>query len=103
MTCICCRNEDRLTAQVGGVELCDECAVCHRHRWQPIETAPKGSAFDEFLLFIPDVGVRVGCWLPLSEEWSYSDRCDDPPTHWMPLPAPLALREAAALPRETQK
>lgn len=29
MTCRCCDEEDRLTAQVRGIELCDLCAGFH--------------------------------------------------------------------------
>ena len=35
MTCNCCRDEDRQTAQVRGVELCDECAAFLRDRTPP--------------------------------------------------------------------
>lgn len=32
MTCVCCRDSDRLTSQVRGVELCDECAAFLRNQ-----------------------------------------------------------------------
>lgn len=62
--------------------------------WQPIATAPKDGG--DLLLFIPSYGVGIGSWLTMSKAWCYSDRYDDPPTHWMSLPAkPAALAGSA--------
>lgn len=38
MTCQCCQGADRLTAQVRGVELCDECASFMRSRLQTADS-----------------------------------------------------------------
>jgi len=79
--------------------------------WLPIETAPKDGT--EILLYRGDGGVLLGRWIApdaflteseLSalvlggvdtdeEDWFGADfvsgyRFDEPPTHWMPLPAP---------------
>lgn len=62
--------------------------------WKPIETAPKGGAFREILVYSEKQGMyeiigwvrytNGSCWLNGSEEKmdiSYF-------SHWMPLPAP---------------
>lgn len=42
MTCQCCRDGDRLTAQVLGLELCDECAACLRDLAQEVRDLRAG-------------------------------------------------------------
>jgi hypothetical protein len=79
--------------------------------WQTIDSAPTNG--DEVLLYRDDAGVFIGRWTApidflsdseleksdLSEDaaneygWFYADfmhgdRLDEPPTHWMRLPAP---------------
>ncbi|KVE06478.1 hypothetical protein WI91_09155 [Burkholderia vietnamiensis] len=59
--------------------------------WQPIETAPKDGT-EVVLLFADEVTllgktrprVRAAAWLV---DWTIPYRRDNPPTHWMPLPA----------------
>jgi len=59
-------------------------------KWQPIETAPKDAG--DYLVFNASseemfVAYRYS---GNTNEWWYSDRhrLQEPPTHWMPLPAP---------------
>lgn len=65
-------------------------ALREAHVWQPIKTAPE---VDALLLWVPGAGVQIGGWLPVSREWSWSDRDDTQPTHWMPLPASPTLED----------
>lgn len=59
--------------------------------WQPIETVPKDGT-EVVLLFDDEVAllgktrprVRAASWLV---DWTIPYRRDNPPTHWMPLPA----------------
>lgn len=59
--------------------------------WQPIETVPKDGT-EVVLLFADEVTllgktrprVRAAAWLV---DWTIPYRRDNPPTHWMPLPA----------------
>lgn len=59
--------------------------------WQPIETVPKDGT-EVVLLFADEVTllgktrprVRAASWLA---DWTIPYRFDNPPTHWMPLPA----------------
>ena len=59
--------------------------------WQPIETAPRDGT-EVVLLFDDEVAllgkirprVRAASWLV---DWTIPYRRDNPPTHWMPLPA----------------
>ncbi|WP_322089971.1 DUF551 domain-containing protein [Burkholderia cenocepacia] len=59
--------------------------------WQPIETAPKDGT-EVMLLFDDEVEllgktrprVRAASWF---DDWTIPYRRDNPPTHWMPLPA----------------
>lgn len=66
-----------------------------KHKWQPIETAPKD--FSEILLFYPgtevyDEKTLIGFfdldfekWHPYGQHWDGYTR---DATHWMPLPEP---------------
>jgi hypothetical protein len=77
--------------------------------WQPIESAPIGVCKDVLLLFL-DGRQRVGHQGRPDGLWGYSGTSltttkFDPPTHWMPLPAPPEPEqpdddEAVALLRE---
>ncbi|WP_081066081.1 DUF551 domain-containing protein [Burkholderia cepacia] len=59
--------------------------------WQPIETVPKDGT-EVVLLFDDEVEllgktrprVRAASWFV---DWTIPYRRDNPPTHWMPLPA----------------
>lgn len=84
--------------------------------WQDISTAPRNG--EDLLLYREDAGIFFGRWTApihilterelerenLSEEsaneegWFFLDvvsgaRCDEPPTHWMPLPSPPVEKE----------
>jgi len=65
------------------------------HSWRDIETAPKDGP-SSFLAWSKNKGAHETCWLHGS--WSFVGfTCcwseDDPPTHWMPLPAPPDAKE----------
>ena len=62
-------------------------------QWQPIETAPKDGT--EIIVYRPDAGVFGAfysdeCWFCT---YSGEDFSLEPPTHWMHLPPPPALKE----------
>lgn len=60
--------------------------------WKPIETAPKiGNGGPQIMLFSFKQGMCVGTWQAV--EWvSVPGLYGRKPTHWMPLPAPPAMR-----------
>lgn len=76
-------------------------AAHRREGWQPIETVPKDGT-EVALLFDYEVTlldkarprVRAASWLG---DWTIPYRLDNPPTHWMPLPAAPAHGEPGAL------
>ena len=67
-------------------------------KWQPIETAPKDGT--KVLVWRPSIGTHyeepkeliahadVDVWV--EGNW-WRSRCNQQPTHWMPLPAPPTL------------
>jgi hypothetical protein len=86
--------------------------VTHLPRWQPIATAPKhtpirlyaqgGGFYDEDFnpsgsvegLWSDDIGWSGAFWDGEHDCWQRRD--DIVPTHWMPLPEPLAIDRLAA-------
>lgn len=67
--------------------------------WQPIETAPKDgtwilgyeSRIGMNTKYVPHEVIR---WIAFSEKWRNSADQLSEPTHWMPLPAPPAVKDA---------
>lgn len=58
MTCICCRNEDRLTSQWRGIELCDECAAFQRERMDPLNMREQAKAVLAFAR--GPINIKIG-------------------------------------------
>lgn len=102
---VCCESAesynralDRQREQIDALSLdgsrlrAENAALRAEREWRPIETAPKDGteillAFDE-----PLVGMNRGrvaqASLTKMGDWSVPYFRRDPPTHWMPLPAP---------------
>jgi len=66
-------------------------AIAAAQQWQPIETAPKGTA-----ILIYANGYNVAHYTASGHWFSYGDKAEThilntwgKPTHWMPLPTPL--------------
>ena len=60
--------------------------------WQPIETAPKDGT-RVLLHYVHKNFTKIGAWDAGCRYWSADQWFHErPPTHWMPLPAPLATQ-----------
>jgi len=78
-----------LTADAIGKLL----AFYDARQWRPIETAPKGGSILVCTATsrAPDKRMTVASWW--FDDWASSEPCrgdslHEPPTHWLPLPAP---------------